>query len=224
MSVDGRQAQARLDHVVYAAGPDGLVATCERLSSVVHRDAVPGGVHPRFGTRNAVLALADRVYIEIVDVLDHPAADKAPFGQAVKAKVAEGGGWLGWAVSVPDIVAVEQRLGRPSVPGNRHRPDGLELRWRQIGVKGLLNDPALPFFLQWDIDPQSHPAAPQPAAPAPDVRLERLTLSGSPEVLSDWLDVAVEDTLGDVGLTWVQADEPGILAVHLRGDDGPIHL
>lgn len=220
------ESQVRLDHVIYAAGPDGLAAACDRLSAVVHREAVAGGVHPRFGTRNAVLRLEDHVYIEIVDVLDHPAADKAPFGQAVKAKVAEGGGWLGWAVSVPDIVAVELRLGRPSVPGNRHRPDGVELRWRQIGIKGLLNDPALPFFLQWQTGPQTHPAAQvQPAGQqSAGVRLERLTLSGSPTALSEWLGMTVEDSLGDIGLTWVQENEPGIIAVHLRGDDGPVHL
>ncbi len=215
------ESQVRLDHVIYAAGPDGLAAACDRLSAVVHREAVPGGVHPRFGTRNAVLRLEDHVYIEIVDVLDHPAADKAPFGRPSRPRSPRAAaGWLGWAVSVPDIVAVEQRLGRRSVPGNRHRPDGVELRWRQIGIKGLLNDPALPFFLQWETGSESHPAA-----DAPDgLRLERLTLAGSPDSLSDWLGVRVDDELADVGLTWVEEDQPGIVAVHVRTPDGPVHL
>ena len=80
-------------------------------------------------------------------MLDHPASDKAPFGQAVRARSALGGGWLGWVVAVDDIAKVEERLGRESVQGNRHRPDGVELRWRQIGVKGLQSDPQLPFFI-----------------------------------------------------------------------------
>ena len=37
--------------------------------------------------------------------------------------------------------SVEQRLGRAAVAGNRHRPDGTELRWRQIGVHGLHRRP-----------------------------------------------------------------------------------
>ena len=96
-----------------------------------------------------VLPLSAGTYVEVVEVLDHPASDKAPFGQAVRARSALGGGWLGWVVSVDDIAKVEARLGRESVQGNRHRPDGVELRWRQIGVKGLQSDPQLPFFIQW---------------------------------------------------------------------------
>ena len=103
---------------------------------------VDGGVHPRFGTRNMVLPLADHTYLEVVEVLDHPASDKAPFGQAVRARSALGGGWLGWVVAVDDIATVEHRLGREAVAGNRHRPDGTELLWKQIGVNGLISDAA----------------------------------------------------------------------------------
>ena len=79
-------------------------------------------MHPRFGTRNMILPLADHTYLEVVEVLDHPASDKAPFGQAVRARSALGGGWLGWVVAVDDIAVVEQRLGREAAAGNRHRP------------------------------------------------------------------------------------------------------
>ena len=37
----------------------------------------------------------------VVEVLDHPASDKAPFGQAVRARSADGGGWLGWFMGAP---------------------------------------------------------------------------------------------------------------------------
>ena len=67
---------------------------------------------------------------EVVDVLDHPASDKAPFGQAVRARTEAGGGWMGWVVAMDDLTDAEERLGRESVQGNRHRPDGVELRWR----------------------------------------------------------------------------------------------
>src|SRR5512145_1634659 len=72
-------------------------------------------------------------YLEVVEVLDHPAADKVPFGQAVRARTEAGGGWLGWVVAVDDLRPIEARLGRRAVDGNRRRPDGYELRWKQIG-------------------------------------------------------------------------------------------
>src|SRR6059036_431831 len=101
----------RLDHISYAAGPDGLAGTAERIGTLLGVSFVDGGVHPRFGTRNRVLPLADHTYVEVVEVLDHPASDKAPFGQAVRARSQDGGGWLAWVISVPDIATVEARLG-----------------------------------------------------------------------------------------------------------------
>src|SRR4051794_34902582 len=89
----------RLDHLSYAAGPDGLAGTAQRIGGLLGRDFVEGGIHPRFGTRNMVLPLADHTYLEVVEVLDHPASDKAPFGQAVRARSALGGGGLGWVVA-----------------------------------------------------------------------------------------------------------------------------
>src|SRR6478752_6273256 len=118
----------RVDHVSYAAEQGGLRETAKRLSDALGVEAVDGGVHPRFGTRNMILPLAERRYLEVVEVLDHPASDKAPFGQAVRARSALGGGWLGWVVSVADISRLESRLGRGAVKGSRHRPDGENLQ------------------------------------------------------------------------------------------------
>ena len=42
-----------------------------------------------------------------------------------------------------------EALGREAAAGNRHRPDGTELLWKQIGVNGLISDPQLPFFIEW---------------------------------------------------------------------------
>src|SRR6186713_2714336 len=121
----------RVDHVVYAAERDGLKATAQRLAAQIGVTPVDGGIHPRFGTRNIILPLAHQRYVEVVTVLDHPASDKAPFGQAVRARSEAGGGWLAWVVSVPDMSEVEKRLGRESVVGSRHRPDGVLFSWRQ---------------------------------------------------------------------------------------------
>lgn len=210
----------RLDHVSYAAGPDGLRTTAERLGDLLGTSFLDGGVHPRFGTRNMVLPLAEGTYLEVVEVLDHPASGKAPFGQAVRARSELGGGWLGWVVATDDLAAVEQRLGRPAVSGNRHRPDGVELRWRQIGVHGLISDPQLPFFVTWET-PDLHPGA----GAAGTHSLARLEIAGDPNRVCEWLGKPVDSPLEDVEVDWVAPHgAPGILAAQFRTPHGLVRI
>ena len=211
----------RLDHIVFAAGPGGLAGTTSRLAPLLGEQFVTGGIHPRFGTRNAILPLTDDTYFEIVEVLDHPASDKAPFGQAVRARSEVGGGWLGWVVCVDDLDKIEARLGRPAVDGNRHRPDGLELLWKQLGVKGLQADPQLPFFVQWDIAPGDHPSVGASGA----VSLEALEIAGDPARVSDWLGQSVDQPLEDVKVEWVAPNgTPGIVAAQFQTPNGLVRI
>ncbi|MGH3444857.1 MAG: VOC family protein [Nocardioidaceae bacterium] len=211
----------RLDHVSYAAGPDGLVGTAKRIGDLLGEDFRDGGLHPRFGTRNMVLPLTAGTYLEVVEVLDHPASDKAPFGQAVRARSELGGGWLGWVVAVDDIAQVEARLGRESVQGNRHRPDGVELTWRQIGVRGLQSDPQLPFFVQWQSPSAEHPGS----GATGSVRLATLEIAGDPGRVSDWLGNSVDTPLEDVDVEWVAPHgTPGVVAAHFSTPRGLVRI
>ena len=211
----------RLDHVVYAAEPDGLDATAARLGDALDVEFVDGGVHPGFGTRNQILPLSRGHYLEVVEVLDHPAVDKMPFGQAVRARSSEGGGWLGWVVAVDDIAPVEQRLGRAAYDGHRTRPDGVELFWKQIGVTGLMNDPQLPFFISWSIDASIHPSAEASGA----VGLSRLDIAGDPQRLVDWLGEPESHPLDDVDVQWLAPHgTPGLLAAHFTTPNGAVSI
>ena len=116
----------RLDHLSYAAPTNHLADVVQRLGSRLGAGFTDGGVHPRFGTRNFVLPLAGGAYLEVVAALDHPAADSAPFGRAVKQRAVDGGGWLGWVVEVPEMATVESRLGREA--GRRPPPSPGRLR------------------------------------------------------------------------------------------------
>jgi hypothetical protein len=207
----------RLDHVSYAAEPDGLRATAARLSKEIGVESVDGGVHPRFGTRNVVLPLRGGHYVEVVEVLDHPVAEKAPFGQVVRARSNAGGGWLGWVLAVEDIEALETRLERESVPGNRRLPDGTELVWQQLGVTGLMADPQLPFFVNWRGGSAVHPSQSGPT----DVSLVGLQIAGDRARVVEWLGNT--KTINDVDVDWVAPHgTPGLLSVTFASPRGTV--
>ena len=211
----------RLDHLSYAAGPEGLASCVQRLGSQLGAGFTDGGLHPRFGTRNFVLPLAGGVYLEVVEALDHPAVEAAPFGRAVKARKLAGGGWFSWVVEVPDLPAIEQRLGRRAAPGHRRRPDGYDLRWRQIGVLDTASDPQLPWFIHWESDKSEHPAA-----SGGTVNLELLDIAGDRSRVVDFLGDRATRSLDDLKVRWLPVEvndgETGIVAVHFTTARGVV--
>ena len=213
----------RLDHVSYAAVPGHLAETVQRLGAAIGTGFVDGGMHPRFGTRNFVLPLAGGTYLEVVAALDHPATARTPFGQAVKMRAELGGGWMGWVVAVDDIAPVESRLARPAVDGNRHRPDGYDLRWKQIGVNDTMADPQLPFFVQWLVPATEHPSHAANGT-APVARISRIDIAGDPARVAEWVGAPVNQLLDDIEVVWVDADDPGVAAVHIECANGTVVL
>ena len=213
----------RLDHVSYVTSHDQLADTVQRLGSRLGSKFVDGGVHPRFGTRNFTLPLQNGHYIEVVCPLDHPASDASPFGKAVSKRAAEGGGWLTWVVSVDDVSKIESRLGRQAVDGHRTKPDGSDLRWKQIGVLGTLEDRQLPFFIEWI---ENHHPSTDGKAVAKIVKVE---IAGDEKRITDWLGSDTAKAIGpDVEVVWVSAAENdgdnGIVAVHLSTPSGVVRL
>lgn len=210
-----------LDHLSFAAGPAGLTATTDDLEKLLGAPFLDGGAHPRFGTRNMILPLQNRQYLEVVEVLDHPAADKAAFGQVVRQRSEAGGGWMAWCVSVEDMSEVEHRIGRHAVPGNRRRPDGFNLQWRQIGTSSMKVDPQLPYVTCWDIDAAEHPSQMAES----DISLVALQMAGSPQRLSDWLGETAVDALEQITVEWVAPHaQPGVMAVTFRTPEGEITI
>lgn len=211
----------RLDHLSYAAGPEGLAACAQRMGAQLGAAFIDGGLHPTFGTRNFVLPLARGCYLEIVKALDHPAVDTAPFGRAVRDRSEQGGGWLAWAVAVDDIAPVEQRLGRQAAPGHRRRPDGYDLRWRQIGLHDVAAEPQLPFFVQWDVDDAHHPAAGGGA-----VTLRKLEIAGDEAAVDRYLGTSSRTPLDGIDVDWLEPveGERGIVAAVFDTSRGEVRL
>ena len=209
-----------LDHLSFAAGPEGLAQTTEWLGEQLGAQFSDGGFHPRFGTRNQILPLTGGRYLEVVDVLDHPAADKAAFGQAVRTRSAEGGGWLGWVVAVDDLAPLEERVGRAAIEGHRYLPDGTLLTWQQLGVKDLMVDPQLPFFVQWTSDPAQHPSA-----GGREVELLRLEIAGDHDRVDEWLGGESASVLTDIDIAWDRpVERAGLTAAVFSTPHGEVRI
>jgi Glyoxalase-like domain len=212
----------RLDHISYAASRDQLVDVVQRLGSRIGAAFTDGGIHPRFGTRNFTLPLKNGHYIEVVCPLDHPAADSTPFGKAVTQRVNEGGGWMTWVVATDDISPVESRLGRSAVDGSRKKPDGTELKWKQIGILGTLEDSQLPFFIQWLTE--NHPSSEK----NPLAEIKKIEISGDEATIQQWLDSDPSKAFKDVEVVWRNPSEfdgqTGIVSVTLNTPSGDIVL
>lgn len=209
----------QLDHVSYAVNTSELADTVQRLGSELGGVFIDGGRHPRFGTRNFILPLAGGSYIEVVSPLDHPAAEAAPFGQAVRQTAEAGGGWMGWAVRVDDLAPHETVLGRDAGVGHRVRPDGVDVHWRQIGVLDLLTDPAMPFFIRWD-DDSEHPSMGADSA----IAIEQVCISADEASLSSWLGSDAPTLLTSLNVCFVDEEDAGLASIKFTTPHGVVTI
>ena len=191
----------RLDHVSYVASHDQISDVVNRIGSQIGTAFIDGGIHPKFGTRNFTAPLLNDQYIEVVCPLDHPATESTPFGKAVKNKANDGGGWLSWVFVTNNINLSEKRIKRASIIGNRRLPDGSELVWKQIGVLATLEDPTLPFFIEWvsGIHPsKSH---------SPIAAISKISLSGDSSKAFEWIGADPQKFLGTTKIEWMDCEK-----------------
>ena len=210
----------RLDHVSYVTTHEQLADTVQRLGSLIGSAFVDGGIHPRFGTRNFTCALKNGQYIEVVCPLDHPATEQTPWGKAVKKKADEGGGWFTWVFSTQDISHIEAKFGRVATEGHRTRPNGTDLKWKQIGVKEISDSREFPFFIQWLST--DHPS--QDGAPLAEIK--KIVIADKDQLADSWFKDEILTSLGEVTIEWQDQanndDQSGIVAVHLSTPSGVV--
>jgi len=122
-----------------------------------------GGVHPGRGTRNALLSLGEKHYLEII--APDPQQSAAPDHYGLQ-KVDEPR-LVGWAAHPGDLNQFATRLRKAKlafdgpIPGSRKRLDGRLLQWQTLNLKDD-RDGLLPFFIEWRAD-TIHPSADAPA-------------------------------------------------------------
>ena len=149
---------ALVDHLVYAtADLDRGIAELERVLGV---RASPGGQHPIWGTRNALVALGSSSYLEIIAPdPDHSSPSEGrPFGLEALASSR----LVGWAAKGSGLTnfrdaAAQQgvELGRV-LSGSRKQADGTVLTWKLTDLRCVVADGIVPFFIDWGKSP--HPA------------------------------------------------------------------
>jgi hypothetical protein len=144
---------ADLDHILLgAADLDHGIAWMQERSGV---HAIFGGVHPGRGTRNALLSLGPRRYLEII--APDPQQASATSGNAMTnhLRALREPRLIGWAAHTDDLAGLMQKAAAAGIAiedprnGSRIRPDGKTLRWRSFALKKDF-DGVLPFFIEWD--------------------------------------------------------------------------
>ena len=211
-----------LDHVSYVTSHDQLADTVQRLGSRLGTTFVDGGIHPRFGTRNFTAPLLDGKYIEVVCPLDHPATEQTPWGKAVSKKAQEGGGWLTWVFSTEDIAPIEEKFGRKAVDGHRTRPDGTDLKWKQIGVKEITDSRELPFFIEWLTE--DHPSKDGTAV----ARIEKIIIADKDQLSDSWFKNEIISAVKDIEIEWSLDNEneieKGLISVKFASPFGEVQI
>ncbi len=153
-----------VDHLLLGISDlDKGIAWVERLTGV---KAAIGGSHPGVGTRNALLSLGGRRYLEII--APDPAQTAFNSRQDVRKLVEPR--LMTWAAATKDIASLARRAGEGGRQifgprdGSRARPDGRTVRWKTLGVMhqfgSALVDP-VPFFIEWAAD-AIHPSQDSP--------------------------------------------------------------
>ena len=171
-----------IEHVSNVTSHDQISDVINRIGLLIGSPFIDGGMHPRFGTRNFTAPLKNGQYIEVVCPIDHPATDQTNFGIAVKQKALSGGGWFAWVIRTSNIEEIEKRIDRKAIDGDRVKPDGAKLKWKQLGVKELSKNGHFPFFVQWLSE--NHPSKDLEAKAS----ITSINLNGSKKELNSWID------------------------------------
>ena len=212
----------RLDHVSYVASHDQISDVVNRIGSQIGTAFVDGGIHPKFGTRNFTAPLLNGQYIEVVCPLDHPATDSTPFGKAVKQKADAGGGWLTWVFSVEDISTIEVQFGRKAVEGSRTKPDGTQLKWKQIGVNEIIHAKELPFFIQWLTS--NHPSNDGKAI----AQIKTIAVASSERLSNSFFKETIFESLEKFSVDWVDLSDveqlAGIMSISMDTPNGVVQI
>jgi hypothetical protein len=117
-------------------------------------DVRAGGEHPRFGSHNALVALADGTYLELLAFKDAALAEKTFWKDAVK-KLRVREGFAAFVLASNDLAndAAQYRQKKINIAepqaGSRTRTDGQQVAWHTAIIDETPSG-AMPFLIQDD--------------------------------------------------------------------------
>ncbi len=148
---------APLDHLVYAT--PHLERTLDDLERALGVRPLPGGAHPAWGTRNAILPLGPATYLEVIGPDPARQESRPVIFQLATLSSARLVTWAAKGSGLTALVAGALghgiRLGA-LMQGARERPDGTRLSWELTDPLTVVDDGLIPFFIDWGASP--HPA------------------------------------------------------------------
>lgn len=157
-------ATRAVDHLLLGVGDlDSGGTFIDRLTGI--RPSF-GGSHPGRGTRNALVSLGGRQYLEIIA----PDPAQSDYRFQIDVRTLKTPKLVTWAAASPDLDALAAKAKAAGLQvlgpndGSRARPDGGLLKWKTLGVASTFArdgiDP-VPFFIQWAPD-SAHPSQDSP--------------------------------------------------------------
>ena len=210
-------ADLAIDHVILATRD--IDATSARLERDHGLSSLEGGRHAGHGTGNRIVPLGS-AYIEIMGIVDEAEAAASPMGSWIREQTAHGDriAALCLRTDAPGFDATAERLALRPLSMSRDAPGGVTLSWRLAGLPEAMADPSHPFFIDWQVPPEHHPArGPAPHRVEPD-GFAWVELAGDPEAIRGRLG-------GDVpGVRVVEASQPGVRAAVALAGGGEIVL
>lgn len=143
-----------IDHLVIISDDlDKAVADATQAGFTV----VPGGKHADGATHNALIGFADGSYIELIAPTDGLQDAKHRWFPRLRA----GGGLVDLCLGSDDLDAdahaiVEGGRAYSEAQANgRHRPDGIELKWKGSMPSGAIGETGWPFLIE-DVTPREN--------------------------------------------------------------------
>ncbi len=161
-----------IDHILIAV--DDLEIASEVYENLGFQ-VLQGGTHPKMGTHNALVPLADGSYLELIGIWDHALAEQ--FSPSVAAAMRQNNRLAAFALASDDLdadVAAIRARGfeiSDAREGERERPDGQRVAWRTA----FSPDTRFPFLIQ-DVTPR------ELRIPAPEAGIGRTLRIGDVNV------------------------------------------
>jgi Glyoxalase-like domain len=121
---------------------------------------------------------------------------------------------VSYVTSHDQLADTVQRLGT--------RPDGTDLKWKQIGVTEITDSREIPFFIQWLTE--DHPSQDGKAVAV----IEKIAIADTEQLSDSWFKSEILDGLIGTDFEFIDLStnegESGIVGVHLKTPSGVVRL